>query len=292
MTWAALSDDLIARMQHDELSRDDQLMYVEGLVYAARLLTDGELPSDLRAFTTHPQAAEAALRLLSLDYWRVSAKGYEITNYLKVNRSAEQVEKSKERNRVRQHRARLHREGDHSMCVPSYCSHAPNAVTNAVTNGVSHDALSSPLLSSREEKEKEKASEPARGAQGAATASPNWQEQLSPMHRFGEPEFDAEDDESGYWWQITEHDFDIAASISTEYDIEQIAFTLDGTDFSGLPTTLDETVTEAPHLEPVISNVSPKDDGLLIIFSGHLNNRTNQIADYCERLLKRHRETS
>ena len=290
MTWAALSDDLIARMQHDELDRDDQLMYVEGLVYAARLLTDGELPSDLRAFTTHPQAAEAALRLLTLDYWRVSAKGYEITNYLKVNRSADQVEKSKERNRVRQQRARLHREGDHSMCVASYCPDAPNAVTNAVTNGVSHDALSSPLLSSREEKEKEKASEPARGAKGAATASPNWQEQLAPMHRFGEPEFDAEEDDSGYWWQITEDDFDISAGISTEHDIETIVFALDGTDLSGLPTTLDEAVTEAPHLEAVLVGVSRGSERFLIFFGGHLNHRTNQIANYCERLLKRHLE--
>ena len=70
MTWAALSDDLIARMQHDELSRDDQLMYVEGLVYASRLLTDGELPADLRAFTTHPQAAEAEINEAVLDYSR------------------------------------------------------------------------------------------------------------------------------------------------------------------------------------------------------------------------------
>lgn len=289
MTWAALSDDLIARMQHDELDRDDQLMYVEGLVYAARLLTDGELPSDLRAFTTHPQAAEAALRLLALDYWRVSPKGYEITNYLKVNRSAEQVEKSKERNRVRQHRARLHREGDHSMCVASYCRNAPNAVTNAVTNAVSHDALSSPLLSSREEKEKEKACEPGRGAQGAATDSPAY-DALKPFHRFGMPEYDREDDDSGYWWQLIDDDFDFSASITTEHDITQIAFTLDGTDLSGLPTTLDQAVTEAPHLIAVITKVMPKDDGLLIIFTGHLNNRTNQIADYCERLLKRHRE--
>lgn len=163
MTWAALSDDLIARMQHDELSRDDQLLYVEGLVYAARLLTDGELPSDLRAFTTHPQAAEAALRLVWLDYWRISGKGYEITNYLKVNRSAEQVERSKERNRIRQHRARLHREGDHSLCVPSYCPKAPNAVTHAVSHRVSHDALSSPLL-----KRGERNSEPGRQADGLA----------------------------------------------------------------------------------------------------------------------------
>ena len=147
MTWAALSDDLIARMQHDELDRDDQLMYVEGLVYAARLLTDGELPADLRAFTTHPQAAEAALRLVLLDYWRISGKGYEITNYLKVNRSAEQVEKSKERNRVRQHRAKLHREGDHSLCLSSYCPKAPHAVTNGVSHAVNNGALSSPLLS-------------------------------------------------------------------------------------------------------------------------------------------------
>lgn len=166
MTWAALSDDLIARMQHDELDRDDQLMYVESLVYASRLLTDGILPSDLRAFTTHPEAAHGALRLLSLDYWRVSPKGYEITDYLKVNRSADQVERGRERNRVRQHRARLHREGDHSLCVASYCSKAPNAVTHGVTNRVSHDALSSPLL-----KRGERKAEPDRQAYGLATDS-------------------------------------------------------------------------------------------------------------------------
>lgn len=289
MTWAALSDDLIARMQHDELDRDDQLMYVEGLVYAARLLTDGELPSDLRAFTTHPQAAEAALRLLALDYWRVSAKGYEITDYLKVNRSADQVEKSKERNRVRQQRARLHREGDHSMCVASYCPNAPNAVTNAVTNAVSHDALSSPLLSSREEKEKEKASEPARGAEGAATASPPF-DALEPLKRFGTPEFAAEDDDSGYWWQIIEGDLDVAASINRENIVDHITLVIPTDDLTGLPTTRDEAVTEAPHLEPVIHGVIAKHDALVVIFSGRLNNRTNQIADYCERLLKRHRE--
>lgn len=152
MTWAALSDDLLARMQHDDLSRDDQLMHVEAMVYCSRLLTDGVLPADLRKFTTHPQAPEGAWRLLALGYWELHHDGYCIVDYLKVNRSAEQVERARERNRIRQLRARLHREGDHSMCVPSYCSHARNAVTRGVTNGVNNDALSSPLL--REEKEK------------------------------------------------------------------------------------------------------------------------------------------
>jgi len=168
MTWAALSDDLIARMQHDDLPREDQLMYVEGLVYASRLLTDGILPADLRKFTTHPEGAEGAWRLLALGYWRVSSEGYFIADYLKVNRSAEQVEKARERNRIRQLRARLHREGDHSVCVASYCSQARNAVTNAVTHGVNNAALSSPLL--REEKEK---GEPGRDPDGLAPDSPN-----------------------------------------------------------------------------------------------------------------------
>lgn len=177
MTWAALSDDVIAKMQHDSLPRDDQLLYVEGLVYATRLLTDGDLPADLTRFTTHPQAAEGALRLLTLGYWQVSANGYVIADFLKTNRSAEQVEKARDRSRVRQHRARLHREGDHSMCVSSYCRHA---VTDAVTNGVSHVALSSPLLSSREEKEKEKEQgEPGREAEGLAP---------SPLTESDEPE--------------------------------------------------------------------------------------------------------
>lgn len=176
MTWAALSDELIDKMKHHGLSRDDQLMYVEGLVHATRLLTDGELPADLTQVTTHPQAAEGALRLVLFNYWQISATGYLIVDFHKTNRSAEQVEQARERNRLRQHRTRLHREGDHSMCVPSYCR---NAVTNAVTNAVSHDALSSPLLSSREEKEKEKEQgEPGREAEGLA---------LSPLTENDEP---------------------------------------------------------------------------------------------------------
>lgn len=144
MTWANLSDDLLGRMQHHGLSRDDQLLYVEGLVHASRLLTDGELPSDLRLFTTHPKAAEGAMHLVAFDYWRIGAHGYVITDYLDTNRSAEQVMRDRERNRTRQRRARLHREGDHSMCVPSYCRHA---VTNGVSNPVSHSAHSTPLHS-------------------------------------------------------------------------------------------------------------------------------------------------
>lgn len=178
MTWAALSDDLIDKMQHHGLTRDDQLMYVEGLVHATRLLTDGELPADLTRFTTHPQAAEGALRLLALDYWRVSGHGYAITEFLRHNRTAKQVRESQERSRARTRRWRLHREGDHSMCLASFCG---NAVTNAVTNGVSDVAPSSPLLSSREEKEKEKEQgEPGREAEGLASSPLTENDEPSP----------------------------------------------------------------------------------------------------------------
>lgn len=149
MTWAAVSDDLLDRMHFDGLERDDMLMYVEGLVYSSRLLSDGILPADLSTFTKHPQAAEGALRLMSCRYWQVHAKGYEIVDYLKTHRSAEQVTKDRERNRVKQQRARMHREGDHSLCVPSYCSKAreqgSNRVTNPVTNRVSNRVPSPPL---------------------------------------------------------------------------------------------------------------------------------------------------
>lgn len=149
MTWAAVSDDLLDRMHFDGLDRDDMLMYVEGLVYASRLLSDGVLPADLSTFTKHPQAAEGALRLLGSKYWQVHAKGYEIVDYLKNHRSAEQVTKDRERNRLKQQRARMHRDGDHSLCLRSYCSKAPetlpNRVTNPVTNPVSNRVPSPPL---------------------------------------------------------------------------------------------------------------------------------------------------
>lgn len=235
MPWAALSDDVLDRMIHAGLDRDARLLYVEGLVYSARLMTDGQIPANLGAVTDLPQAVtvmpegtapehpwavsnpvqeserltavEAALALVATKFWAVTGTGYEVVDFLKANRSADQIDRARERYRLKKARAAAHKEGDHSLCVRSYCKHAPGEIppgNDGGSNGGNNPetppdtdvppgnppgsigALSSPLLSSPKERGEEEESTDGRAPASAGAAAPSASEKNEP-HPYTDP---------------------------------------------------------------------------------------------------------
>lgn len=137
MNWVALPLDILERLERLGLSRDDRLLYVEGMLYAGQYLTDGVVTVRLPRLSDHPDADAAAGRLIDADVWESGEDGYVITDYFSANLSREEIDRRKEDARVRQERSRRHKAGDHSKCIRGrYC---PEGVLDPVTRDTTRD---------------------------------------------------------------------------------------------------------------------------------------------------------
>lgn len=134
MPWVKL-DDMFA--DHPKIAEAGPLagwLYVCGLCYAGRYLTDGFIPkAQVRKLADVDNAPELAARLVEVGLWEVVDGGYMIHDYTKYNPSAEQVKAERERNAQRQEQWRRNREGDGANS---------NAVSNGGSNAVSANAPS------------------------------------------------------------------------------------------------------------------------------------------------------
>jgi hypothetical protein len=94
------------------LDGDSFAMYVGGLIYAQKHLTDGFLPADAidslvpRKWVARSSRSTRVQRLVRSGLWVKVEGGYQIRNYLDWQRSRSDVEKQREatRDRVRKHR--------------------------------------------------------------------------------------------------------------------------------------------------------------------------------------------
>ena len=144
MTWAKLSDTFNDDPVLLVLPRGVRHVYVEAIVWCCKHETDGRIPRHvLGRITDEPEPYDAAGQLVAAGLWIATDDGYEITDFLVNQRSAEEVEVSRANSRARQERHRRHQNRDHSLCDPRYC-HASNSVSNAVTNGVSNGSPTRP----------------------------------------------------------------------------------------------------------------------------------------------------
>jgi hypothetical protein len=144
VTWTKISDMFIDDPVLLRLARGVRLRYVEGNVWSCKHGTDGVIPRHVLArITDEPEPHEAAGHLVAAGLWLATDGGYEITDFLVNQRSAQEVEVSPANSRARQERHRRHQNRDHTLCDPRYCQ-ANNGVSNAVTNGVINGSLSCP----------------------------------------------------------------------------------------------------------------------------------------------------
>lgn len=103
MPWIKLDVNFLEHPKIDALSCDAKLLYIWGLCYSGRQLTDGFIPAkQVSSVERQSPAAELVTALL----WHVVTNGYEIHDYLEHQSSREQVKKVREstRKRVAKHR--------------------------------------------------------------------------------------------------------------------------------------------------------------------------------------------
>lgn len=106
MTWIKLDDTIIDNPKVIGLSGDAFKMYIAGLCYSSRFLTDGYLnPLIVKKIGSKKCAKE----LVSSGLWIEKDEGFQVHDYLKHQSSKAQVEREKElnRQRVAKHNAKV-----------------------------------------------------------------------------------------------------------------------------------------------------------------------------------------
>lgn len=103
MTWVRLDDGF---PDHPKVAAAGPLaawLYVCGLAYSARLLTDGFIPAaQARRLADVPEAGALAVRLVEVGLWEVAKGGYRIHDYLDYQPSAERIRHDREQGARRQ----------------------------------------------------------------------------------------------------------------------------------------------------------------------------------------------
>lgn len=92
MTWIKIDDDLPDHPKVAGLTDGAFRLYLTGLCYCSRHLTDGRIPEAVTARwgVRHPD--RAASELMSAGLWTSSADGFEVVGYLEHQRSKVEVE--------------------------------------------------------------------------------------------------------------------------------------------------------------------------------------------------------
>jgi hypothetical protein len=132
MAWVRLDDQIFMNAKIIDLSKDAKLLYLSGLTLAAAQLTDGYLSTmsvRMAAAAVDVERAAAA-ELIAAGLWTEGVGGIQIHDYLKYNKTAEQVKAEREANAERQARYRERH----------------NEPTNSVSNGVTTTVSNAPPI--------------------------------------------------------------------------------------------------------------------------------------------------
>jgi hypothetical protein len=127
-TWIKLHDNFWRNPKILAAGEDAGTLYVQGLCYCSDGLTDGRIPTAaLRTLTAKKDARTLARILVREGLWLETATGWEVHDYLAVQRSRAQVESERQKARDRKARSR-----------------SGHAVTPPVTDGGSHAHVTQP----------------------------------------------------------------------------------------------------------------------------------------------------
>lgn len=121
MTWVKLSDTFAEDPRLEDAGAEAFALYVAGLCYCARQLTDGyigERPARRLWAMDDPDTTIGAL--LAVGLWAEADGGYEVVGYLEDQPSAEQVQHQRalKKERQRRWREKKHTSGDASTDAP------------------------------------------------------------------------------------------------------------------------------------------------------------------------------
>lgn len=104
-TWIKLDDRMPENAKVVEAGHEAAWLYVCGLAYASRNLTDGRIPKGIVArLSDLPDAATAAKRLCEVGLWKAESGAYVIHDYNDYQRSKDEIEAVRAAGRERQRR--------------------------------------------------------------------------------------------------------------------------------------------------------------------------------------------
>lgn len=109
MTWIKLDDSVTEHPKCVGLSPAAWTLWLHGLTYCSRNLTDGRIPAAmLPRLSAVPNPAKAADALVDAGLWHKTDSGWEVHDYLEHQRSGADVEadRAAARNRKQASRAR------------------------------------------------------------------------------------------------------------------------------------------------------------------------------------------
>lgn len=137
MTWTKFGDE------HSDEARDltdaEYRTHSEALIWSNRRLLDFRVPKrDLRRLAESPDAEQAVKGLIAKGWWAEDGDCW-FVGLVHPEWQLERVVvlKRREASALRQRRSRLHRIGDHSLCMPEHCPH--------VTRDIASDQTSDPV---------------------------------------------------------------------------------------------------------------------------------------------------
>lgn len=93
MSWIRLDDHTPEHPKLIKVGPVAAWLWICGLAWCSRHLTDGELPHEALSLFGIPNVRAEARRLVVVGLWQTTKKGYRIHDYLKYQPSAEQVTK-------------------------------------------------------------------------------------------------------------------------------------------------------------------------------------------------------
>lgn len=154
MSWVKLDDAFFDNDKIVAVGRDARDLYLAGLCYCARSLTDGFIPEDricrLALEASITDIKEAIQRLTRVvrgakwPLWETTQGGYVVHDYREYNPCADDVKKQREENKRRQaawYAGRKHRDGRAFGTDGQVPNAQPNGVTDGVTNSVRTETL-------------------------------------------------------------------------------------------------------------------------------------------------------
>jgi hypothetical protein len=123
MTWVKTGDEFVDDAA--DLSDAAVRTHLDALHWSARRLLDLHIPKrDLPRFAFSPDASRAVDELVAVGWWLDKGSTWYLAYRPEWQWSREQVERRRHQNAQAQERARRHKRGDHSLCLPDKCPSA------------------------------------------------------------------------------------------------------------------------------------------------------------------------
>lgn len=112
MGWVKLDDNFAEHPKVEEAGDLAAWLYVCGLQYCSRALSDGYIPAGrVPRLTMLKRPQQLADKLVEVGLWERENGGFRVHDYTEYQRSADQIKKEREavNNRVKKHRAKQRR---------------------------------------------------------------------------------------------------------------------------------------------------------------------------------------